>query len=491
MNTSIFSKEITWLFIISLILFSCNSDEAQSVKIEISNDKINENGGTIETYISANCSWSLYKQIGDKAKDIVDSGEGDKIVNITINRNSDFEERKINLEVISQDKSAQDFCVITQSEAKGLLSNDKKTITLEGKASNFSINVKTNIKDLQIVKPDWIQYKESRALEDNVLNFSVLSNETGTTRKGVIEIHGDNQLLSYTIIQNTLPIYPKAISFVEGDYLVIDTNDNYTLTPTFTPENTTEKEIEWSSNNTDVLTIENGIINVVNNGEAIITAKSKNGEAKATLNITVKIKLTSLKIPYDGNYGFKWWLGKTDIMVIDYEPQNAYTKDLKIISNNPSVCSVSNLTLITSKTNKGIAEITVKDEYSNLQTSTTIEVYPYYSYAGFTLLNSTNNGIMQSYGGTIYSNNKNDMIEVLGATLVDKNDNVIAFSNYRGKISNYVSFTTDLINLTDWFGITSFNPQLVDLRFLVSFKINGTTYIEHIPIKAGTQVKIY
>ena len=54
-----------------------------------------------------------------------------------------------------------------------------------------------------------------------------------------------------------------------------------------TPENATTKEFELTTDNAEVLKIENGNITALTNGEATVTATAKAGEATATCKVIV------------------------------------------------------------------------------------------------------------------------------------------------------------------------------------------------------------
>lgn len=65
--------------------------------------------------------------------------------------------------------------------------------------------------------------------------------------------------------------------------------DTYTLTPTFTPSNASNKNLIWSSSDTNVATVSDGIVTALNKGTTVITATSKeNNSIKATIAVNVK-----------------------------------------------------------------------------------------------------------------------------------------------------------------------------------------------------------
>ncbi len=73
-----------------------------------------------------------------------------------------------------------------------------------------------------------------------------------------------------------------------------------TLTATVLPENASNKNINWSSSNTNVATVNNGTIQAVNFGTATITAEAADGSGiKATCTVTVQELLSTIAEPGD------------------------------------------------------------------------------------------------------------------------------------------------------------------------------------------------
>lgn len=65
------------------------------------------------------------------------------------------------------------------------------------------------------------------------------------------------------------------------------------LSATVSPSNATNKSINWSSNNSNVATVSNGVVTAVGNGSATITATAADGSGKkASCSITVNIPTT-------------------------------------------------------------------------------------------------------------------------------------------------------------------------------------------------------
>ncbi|MEE1254637.1 MAG: Ig-like domain-containing protein [Paludibacteraceae bacterium] len=63
----------------------------------------------------------------------------------------------------------------------------------------------------------------------------------------------------------------ESISLNESEHMTWDGNSDFTLTPTYSPSDVITKAVTWSSNNTSVATVNNGIVHAVGAGTATIT----------------------------------------------------------------------------------------------------------------------------------------------------------------------------------------------------------------------------
>ncbi len=66
------------------------------------------------------------------------------------------------------------------------------------------------------------------------------------------------------------------------------TGDTITLLPIFTPANATNKNVTWTSSNTAVATVKDGVVTTVKAGKATITAKAEDGGYEASCVVTVE-----------------------------------------------------------------------------------------------------------------------------------------------------------------------------------------------------------
>lgn len=129
------------------------------------------------------------------------------------------------------------------------------------------------------------------------------------------------------------------------------------LTATVTPNETTNKNVKWTSSNNKIATVdENGYVTAKSKGVARITATTTDGSnLSATCTVTVKQMVTMIVNTMNINRGSKNVNRKLPVMV----GNNATNKTLNYRSGNSKVVSVNAKGQITAK-KKGTATVSVK-----------------------------------------------------------------------------------------------------------------------------------
>ena len=147
--------------------------------------------------------------------------------------------------------------------------------------------------------------------------------------------------------------------------LTMKKGKTHTLKAHVTPEDASNKNIKWSSSNSNIVSVSNGKLTAKSAGTTTITAES-NGK-KATCKVKVEnpeVAVTSIKLNYKVLH-----LNKGDTANLKVEkitPSNATDKKIVWSSSNSNVVSVSNGKLVAK--NPGSAKITAKT--SNNKTAT-------------------------------------------------------------------------------------------------------------------------
>ncbi len=176
-----------------------------------------------------------------------------------------------------------------------------------------------------------------------------------------------NGLIARCETKSTTHIIPATGLKLDNTDVKMYVGDGYTLKATITPNNTTSKNITWTSSNPSVATVSRGIIIAIKEGTTTITASTNNGKT-ATAKVTVSKKVIE---PYSVaidkpkvtiNVG-----GKTTLLA-SITPYNATNKSITWSTSDPTIINVQNGVVTGLKA--GTATVTVKTSNGKTATST-------------------------------------------------------------------------------------------------------------------------
>jgi uncharacterized protein YjdB len=116
-----------------------------------------------------------------------------------------------------------------------------------------------------------------------------------------------------------------------------------TLTATVSPSNASNKNVSWSTNNSSVATVSNGVVNFVGAGSAVITVTTADGNKTATCNVTVTAATVAVTSVSLNQTSLNKQVGDPSVtLTATVSPSNASNKSVNWSTNNPSVATVSN-----------------------------------------------------------------------------------------------------------------------------------------------------
>ncbi len=176
-------------------------------------------------------------------------------------------------------------------------------------------------------------------------------------------------------VTENIPITGLAFNITEFTFDSPD--DTLVLTPVFTPEDTSERELQWISSDPSVCTVnpETGEVTPLTNGTCTVMAQSLYGDYTASCTVTV-----NLNIPMKGmtlsvkGYTFKG-LKQTYLIRPTFDPVNASNQKITWTSSDPSVATVSDQGLVTSL-KKGTATVKLVTEDGGFTAEFTVTVAP-------------------------------------------------------------------------------------------------------------------
>lgn len=134
---------------------------------------------------------------------------------------------------------------------------------------------------------------------------------------------------------------------LEKKSIEVEKGKTETINAIITPENATRKAITWTSSDTNVATVTNGVVKGISAGTAIITATTKDGHFTDTCEVTVtQNAVTGIRISeklIDLGMGYKKQITATVM------PDDATDKSVEWTSENPEIAAVSDNGTITGK----------------------------------------------------------------------------------------------------------------------------------------------
>lgn len=165
-----------------------------------------------------------------------------------------------------------------------------------------------------------------------------------------------------------------SISMAEAKILV---NENLQLHATVLPENTSNKDIRWSSTNSDIAVVsESGLVSALKEGDVQIIASTEDGSnLSAICEISVNSRFVSITQIAISPSSVKLAVGETINLEAQITPVDATNKNVKWSSTNSSVVTVGSNGQLTAK---GIGTATIiasSQDGTNLSATCSVEVF--------------------------------------------------------------------------------------------------------------------
>ena len=262
----------------------------------------------------------------------------------------------------SQNGYSAECLVVCQAKITGIKINPVTANMTVGQKITLTA---TTSPEIVTEKVTWKSRNEDVAKVDNNGNVTGIG-------KGVVEIIAQNPGGTIQAVCTvTVKINPTGIR-LNYSKLVLDKNSSNIpkLEATILPDTTyVNNSIVWDSSNKNVVTVENGNLTLIGNGEAQITVSTENGYT-AQCSITVITPITSLAVSPTSETVY---VGNTIQLTGTVNPSNT-TESTLWTSSNTDVATVSDTGLVTAKS-AGTATITFKNSSGTKLDSCTVAVY--------------------------------------------------------------------------------------------------------------------
>ena len=123
--------------------------------------------------------------------------------------------------------------------------------------------------------------------------------------------------------------------------LTLTEGEAETLTATVKPDNADNKKVAWSSDKTDVATVDGaGRVTAVKAGEAVVTVTTEDGGKTATCKVTVKAKAVGVTDVTLDRTELTLTEGETETLTATVRPDNADNRKVTWSSDKTEVATV-------------------------------------------------------------------------------------------------------------------------------------------------------
>lgn len=215
------------------------------------------------------------------------------------------------------------------------ISLDKSTLSLL-KREIANLKVKISPENASNQDVTWNSSDKSVALiEDNGNVIAI-----GPGKATISVVSNDGNFMASCLVTVNVDVSSIHLSV---DSITINKGETKSLIATVLPDDASDKNIIWSSSDTNIAVVDdNGSITAINGGSAYIKATSADSKVTAECHITVIVPVESVSLD---KTEIKLIRGeKTNISAIVY-PSDATTKDIIWSSSNENVVIVDNGTI--------------------------------------------------------------------------------------------------------------------------------------------------
>lgn len=226
--------------------------------------------------------------------------------------------------------------------------------------------------------PEWINLQSispGHSPYEWTANFSASANDE-YNREGIITIKAGSDAAQISVAQegNKGKYYSvESVSLIPTE-LTLTEGENTTLSCTISPSNASVKNVTWTTSASSVATVSNnGRVDAVAEGTALITVTTSDGNKTASCAVTVKAKVISVTSVSLDCGSLSMDVGTTHTLVATVSPSNATDKSVSWTSSNTTVATVSSSGMVTARA-AGSATITVTTNDGGKMTTCSVSV---------------------------------------------------------------------------------------------------------------------
>lgn len=218
---------------------------------------------------------------------------------------------------------------------------------LEAEGGSITVEVSSNVAVEMTIPEDaiWITENQTKSVSTSTFHLDIAANDTYDPRRAEITFSNEASGLSEKVTVNQ-----KGKAFIHITGVTLDKNkltlvedEKATLVATVSPEDATDKSVEWSSDKPEVASVdENGEVTAKAAGTAAITVTTKDGGKTATCVVTVDAKFRPVTSVTLDKTSATLTVGETITLTATVNPSDATYNTVYWESSNPRVVTVNN-----------------------------------------------------------------------------------------------------------------------------------------------------
>ncbi len=329
------------------------------------------------------------------------------------------------------------------------ISLDKPSLTLTvGQTATLAATISPANANNKGVK--WSSSKSSVATVDS--GGTVTAVQEGQARITVTTDDGGFTAACEITVQAAAPEIISVTGVdISDDSLSLEEGQSAVLTATVLPDNATDKTVSWSSDNTSVVTVDQGgNLNAVGAGQATVTVTTTDGGFSASCNVTVAKPVIHVTEVTLNKESVEMRSGGIDRIAETVLPENAEDKSVTWFSTDESIVTIKPNGVLEAY-NPGQAEIIVVTKDGNKTARCQVTVTPIHvNYVGV----STSNKIVY-VGSTLQVDLVIQPVEAFDQSVVWSSSNeAIATVDQNGLISGHSEGTVIISATSNDGGIT-------------------------------------
>ncbi|MBR6396948.1 MAG: Ig-like domain-containing protein [Lachnospiraceae bacterium] len=232
--------------------------------------------------------------------------------------------------ITTNDGGLSKVCTVTVKQEATVLKLDATALVLDV-GESYALEATFTPKTVTESKLTW-------ASNDNKVAKVDAKGRVTATGEGdcIISCTTTNNITVFCYVKVRQPVTGVEI---EDERITIDKGEEYQLTANVLPDNASNTNVIWESENTEIATVdEDGVVTGRQGGATLITATTEEGGMKAVCLVTVKEKIVSLKM---NKSTYKLGLGKKYQLEATSSNKTATDQTYTWVSSDPDICSVN------------------------------------------------------------------------------------------------------------------------------------------------------